>query len=44
MRATPISVWSQDLSPSELKQAIEQDVTLVHSNPLMIEIVATYNP
>ena len=43
MRATPISVWAQELSQSEITQAVEQDVTLVHSNPLMIEIVASYS-
>ena len=42
MRATPMAVWCQNLAPSALMSAVTKDVQLVHSNPLMPEVVATY--
>ena len=42
MRATPLAVWCQNLPSQQITKAVDQDVTLVHSNPLMVEVVATY--
>ena len=42
MRITPLAVWGQNLSDEDLSKAAKEDTTLVHSNPLMSEMISIY--
>ena len=37
-----MAVWGQNLSDEDLEKAVKEDVTLVHSNPLMTELITIY--
>ena len=42
MRATPIAVWSRNLSVADMREAVKGDVSLMHSKKDMWDVCAAY--
>ena len=42
MRATPLAVWAQNLSVEDLENCVRQDVSLMHSQKAMWDLVTAY--
>ena len=42
MKVTPLAVWCQNLTPSEVALAIKEDVTIMHPNPFMSQLITGY--
>ena len=42
MKVTPLAVWCQNLTPREVALAIKEDVTIMHPNPFMSQLITGY--
>ena len=42
MKTTPLAVWAQNLSLQELEQCVKSDVSMMHSQKVMWDLVTAY--
>lgn len=42
MKVTPLAVWARNLSLEELEHCVKEDVSMMHSQPAMWNLVTAY--